>query len=108
MDFNKGTKQKIDVFQRSLLKKILKIFYPHKIRNTDLYNRMKMTEWSKAIQKRRLKWIGHLLRLEDNAPASIALNEIKKKTGKKKKENYLTWKKQRNNDLRLVYENLNL
>ena len=33
---------------------------------------------------------------------------MKKKTGKKKKGNYLTWKKQINNDLRMVDENLNL
>src|SRR5207244_5476442 len=66
----------INVFQRNLLRKILKIKYPDTIRNSVLYKKTKEVPWSKKIRIRRLRWCGHLLRLPDKAPAKIALNEI--------------------------------
>ena len=36
---------------------------------------MNMNEWSKEIRIRRMKWLGHLLRLNENSPAAIALKE---------------------------------
>ena len=37
--------------------------------NVDLYNKTKEQKWSDDIQKLRLKWLGHMLRLEDSTPA---------------------------------------
>src|SRR2546425_5899531 len=98
----------IDVFQRALLKKLPKIHYPYMIKNEDLYSRVQMSNWSDVIQKRRMKWLGHLLRLDERAPASIALQQTKKQMGKMKKGNHSTWTKQINNDLKKINENLNL
>ena len=47
---------------------------------------MNMNIWSEVIQKRRMNWIGHLLRLDENAPASIALQQTKKSWIKSQKE----------------------
>ena len=78
----------INIFQRSLLRKILKIAWPKKISNKDLYSKTKTVEWSKKIQKRRLLWIGHLFRLPEDAPAKQALAEgirkVKRPRGKPK------------------------
>ena len=35
----------------------------------------KVTPWSHTIQQRRLSWLGHLLRLNEETPAKIALRE---------------------------------
>ena len=42
----------INIFQRSLLRKILKIAWPKKISNKDLYSKTKTVEWSKKIKKK--------------------------------------------------------
>ena len=65
----------IDIFQRALLKKMLKIHYPFIIRNETLYSRVQLTKWSESIQIRRLSWLDHLMRLDPNTPAQIALQE---------------------------------
>ena len=81
----------IDIFQRALLKKMLKIHYPFIIRNETLYCRVQLNKWSESIQIRRLSWLGHLMRLDPNTPAQIALQESLVKNGKKKQGNRLTW-----------------
>jgi hypothetical protein len=64
----------IDVCQRNILRKILKIRWPQKIRNEDLYARTKQKPWSDTIRTRRIRWPGHLLRLPEDAPARQALD----------------------------------
>src|SRR3989442_7002379 len=71
----------IDIFQRVLIKKILKIHYPFVIKNETLYSRVQQDKWSEIIQVRRLSWLGHLLRLDQNTPAQIALQEAQVKKG---------------------------
>jgi len=71
----------------------MKIHYPFRITNIELYKRMRVNAWSNEIRIRRMKWLGHLLRLNENAPASIALKETNKTSGKKKRGNHQTWKK---------------
>ena len=66
---NKKINNTIDVFQRTLYRKILQIRWPHTISNINLYKRVEAEEWSKMIQKRRLMWVGHLLRLDEETPA---------------------------------------
>jgi len=104
----KELENKINVFQRSLMKKLLKIHYPFLITNIELYKRMNMNEWSKEIRIRRMKWLGHLLRLNENSPASIALKETNKTSGKKKTGNHQTWRKLVNTDLKEIDQNLSV
>ena len=79
---NKRIIEEIDIFQRNLLKKMLKIHYPYTITNANLYQRVQMTNWSKIIQKRRLKWLGHLLRMNETTSAAVALEQTMKINGK--------------------------
>ncbi len=72
----KKFEDRIDIFQRRLLRKILKIRWPHIIPNETLYERTGEIKWSKKIKVRRLRWTGHLHRLPDDAPARQALREL--------------------------------
>jgi hypothetical protein len=85
----KSLEQKIDAFQRSLLRKVLDIRWPEKISNDDLYTKTKeIRSQSQKIKKRRLSWLGHLLRLPEDTPARQALQEylrhVKRPRGKPK------------------------
>ena len=83
--------RQIDAFQRKLLRRVIDIRWPKIISNTKLKDITKISEWSKTIQKRRLKWLGHLMRLPEETPArrsqKESLSEIKRKVGRPK----LTW-----------------
>src|SRR2546425_7514159 len=105
---SKKLNEEIDIFQRGLLKRMLKIHYPYIISNINLYQRVQMCKWSETVQKRRLKWTGHLLRMDNNAPASIALEQTKKISGRRMRGNHTTWIKQINNDLKLIDDNINI
>ncbi len=50
-------------FQRNLLRQILDIWWPYKISNKDLYKCTKQEPWSQNIKRRRVRWLGHLMRL---------------------------------------------
>ena len=55
---------------------MLKIYWPYKITNSALYERCNEKELSNTIRKRRLRWTGHLLRLDENTTARKALRNI--------------------------------
>ena len=69
---------------------------------------VQMTNWSKIIQKRRLKWLGHLLRMDENTSASVALKLSMKTNGKKLRGNHITWIKQANQDLKLIQQDFSI
>ena len=96
---SKKLENDIDVFQRNLLRRILKIRYPYIISNEDLYKRTELEPWSLTIKKRRLRWLGHLMRLDESTPVRRALEEATRKGGKKKRGNHKTWVKIVNEDL---------
>ena len=73
----------IDSYQRRLLRKLLKIKWPKNISNDKLYQITKTEKWSITIKRRRLKWLGHLLRLPEQTPAQRSLQEALKETPKK-------------------------
>ena len=104
----KKSKNCIDVFHRSLLRKILKIKWPFKIRNEVLYGRTREEVWTEKIERRRLKWTGHLLRLPQSSPAQVALVQSQKCNKNQKKTNKLTWLKQTNKQLSSIEINLSL
>ena len=81
---------KIDSFQRRLLRNILNIkwFNQNWISNKELYLKTFQKPWSKVIAFRRLRFFGHVARLDDKTPAKLALYEslrtCKKPKGKPK------------------------
>ena len=82
----------IDSFQRRILRSyVLNIRWPKILKNEDVYEKTKTEPWSKTIEKKRLKWFGHLMRLDENTPArkalSVALIQSKRPRGRPK----FTW-----------------
>ena len=64
----------------------MKLHWPYKIRNDAVYERTDEIEWDKKIEERRMKWLGHMLRLPENTPAKLALKEslrpVKRRRGR--------------------------
>ena len=89
----------IDVLQINFLRRILGIKWPEKISNTELYTRTQVAKWSQVILKRRLRWYGHMQRLDDNTPARQALKEALRSVNKPQGRPKITW-------LKLVRNNL--
>ena len=83
--------EKIDVFQRSLLRKLMGVRWPKKLSNIQLYEVTKCEKWSMKIKRRRFKWLGHLLRLLDETPAKCALCEFLRPARKPKGRPPNTW-----------------
>ena len=91
---------KIDTFQRSFLRQIVRT---KRINNTHLYNITKTDPWSITIQSKRLKWLGHMLRLPDEAPARKAFDEANNKNVKKVRGGQpLQWLKTVDRDLKNI------
>ncbi|XP_061188795.1 uncharacterized protein LOC133196968 [Saccostrea echinata] len=65
--------QKLDTFQTRCLRRILKIFWPNKISNEELYERTQTAAISDQIKEKRWKWIGHVLRMETSDIPRVAL-----------------------------------
>ena len=95
----KKDEKKIDAFQRNLLRKIMNIKWPNKIRNEELYEKTKQTEWSKEVRKRRIRWYGHLQRLPDETPAKQALHESLRPTKRPPGRPPTNWLKQVRKDI---------
>jgi hypothetical protein len=66
---------KMDTHQRSLLRRLLGIFYPERIVNIDLYQRTKTTPVSVQIKNARWRFMGHILRLDENIPLFKSMKE---------------------------------
>ena len=99
---NKKLENVIDVFQRKLLRLILNRFYPKTISNVALYKVTKQTAWTSVIKMRRIRWAGHMLRLDPETPCNRALTIYRTHKGKLKRGNHSTWINQMNRDLRSV------
>jgi hypothetical protein len=82
---------KIDAFQRRQLRYALGIFWPRVISNEQLYETTKVEPWSKVIRRRRINWLGHLLRLQPETPARKSLEEALRPTKLKKGRPSTTW-----------------
>ena len=71
----KTLENQIDSFQRRILRwYVLNIRWPKIAKNEDVYEKTKTEPWSKKIEKKRIKWFGHLMRLDENTPARKALS----------------------------------
>ena len=75
----------IESFHRRQLRYALGIKYPRVIINQQLYDVTKCEPWSNT-ERRRLSWLGHLMRLNPETPASQsfkeALRPVKRKPGR--------------------------
>lgn len=87
----KSLSHKIDTFQRSLLRRVIKTRRIEKMSNKTLYKKTSTTPWSENIKKRRLSWYGHLLRLPEDTPARLGLKEFIRKTKRPPGKPKATW-----------------
>ncbi|KAK7101726.1 hypothetical protein V1264_020063 [Littorina saxatilis] len=81
----KSDAAKLSSFHTTCLRKILRIFWPRKISNNDLLQRCNMEEMETLITQRRWRWIGHVLRMENDSIPKVALRwtpEGKRKRGR--------------------------
>ena len=65
--------KRMEVFHNGCLRRICQIFWSNKISNNELY--MKTGSWSitKEMTHRRLRWLGHVLRTEQDRITKVAL-----------------------------------
>ena len=96
------SEDEVDSFHRRLLRKVINIRWPKVISNKDLYEKVGVEKWSVTIRRRRLNWLGHLMRLDEGTPVRKSLLEsltdIKRKVGRPQ----LTWLKAIEKDLASV------
>ena len=70
---SKDDMNKLDVFQTKCLRRTCNIFWPNKISNEDLYRITNLSPISTQIQKHRLRWLGHVLRMPQDYIPKVAL-----------------------------------
>ena len=83
---------RLETFQRKCLRRILRIFWPMKITNQDLYCQSKTSPIGEIIKCRRWRWLGHTLRKQPNDNCKVALTwapEGKRKRGRPR----TTWRR---------------
>ena len=69
----KGICQMLEVFQNKCLRKILRIYWPNKISNTELHERTGMQPISLEVKRRRWKWIRHVCRMPLTSIPRVAM-----------------------------------
>jgi hypothetical protein len=98
---------RLETFQRKCLRRILRIFWPTKTSNHELYCKCKTSPVGKMIKCRRWRWLGHTLRKPQNDNCRVALTwtpEGKRKRGRPK----TTWHRSAEAELtRLRWKTLN-
>ena len=65
--------KKLDRFQFTCLKRILRIWWPQRIRNDAISQVTGAKKISDEIRRRRWNWIGHVLRRERNDDCMVAM-----------------------------------
>ena len=71
---------KIDAFHRRMLRTlVLNIRYPKIVKNTEVYEKTKQVPWSVKIKIRRMRWMGHASRLNNNTPTGKSLRYVTNK-----------------------------
>ena len=65
--------EKVNVCHRIHLRTICNIHYPGVISNRELYRRCKALPMTEHVRKSSWTLFGHILRMDENSPASLAL-----------------------------------
>ena len=84
--------KKVEAFHNGCLRKLCRIFWPEKISNAHLYKKTKCNSVVLEIKRRRFKWLGHVLRMDQDRIPKIALRWTppgKRKQGRPKN----TWRR---------------
>jgi len=90
---------KIQTFINKCLRKILKIYWPQKISNRDLWARTEQECVPEEIARRKWNWIGHILRKPTSDMTRQALEwnlQGKRKVGRQVK----TWRRSAEEELK--------
>ena len=100
----------IDSFHRRLLRTyVLNVKWPEIATNEKVYSITNAKPWSICIKKRRMRWLGHILRMSDDTPVRKALEyaqqPFKKPRGKPKSTWISMMIKQLANEHSLTWEN---
>ena len=69
----KSDLNRVQAFHNGCLRRICRIFWPRKITNADLYTKTNTNCIGIEIKRRRLKWLGHVLRMEQSSVTRTAL-----------------------------------
>ena len=73
---NKNYENMVDTFMHKSLRRILKtyMYWPRRVKNEEVKRRTKMEKISIVIKRRRWKWLGHVLRMDNTSHAKIAIS----------------------------------
>ena len=88
----KNDENMVDTFLHKSIRRILKIYWPQKVTNDEVRKRAGIEKISVTIKRRRWKWLGHVLRMENNRHAKIAISwtpDGRRKRGRPKE----TWRR---------------
>ena len=66
----------IDSFQRRILRYALGIKWPKVMSTNRLYELTKAEQWSKTIKRRRLTFLGHIMRLPRDTPIKESIGTL--------------------------------
>ena len=108
------TKEKsIDCFHRRILRKnVLDVKWPQIMTNDQVYEKTKVQPSSLIIRKRRLRWLGHVVRLPNETPVKKALNYAMQTYKRCKGRPQTTWinmmTKQIKDELNLTWEEISI
>ena len=92
--------KKLDAFHRGCLRKILGVTYLDRVTNDAVLMRTEQTNLSKIIQRRRLRWFGHVARMnETRFPKLIMEWQPKGKRGRGRPR-LTSWRETLRKDLR--------
>jgi len=89
----------LNAFHNSCLRRICKIFWPNKISNIDLYTKTKCNCIENEVTNKRLRWLGHVFRMEQNRNPKKCLRwnpPGKRSKGRPK----VTWRRSTETDLK--------
>ena len=84
--------KKLDRFQFTCLRRILRVWWPQRIRNDTISQITGVRKISDEIRRRRWNWIGHVLRKDRNDDCMVVMGcqpERKRKVGRPK----ITWRR---------------
>ena len=70
---NESDITRLETFQRKCLRRVLRIFWPMKVSNEELYCRTKTYPVGEIVKCRRWRWIGHTLRKAHDNHSRVAL-----------------------------------